>query len=160
MRTYIPYNCLLVQMAARQDNHVYYDEILFSFLSEVQKAGLIFHELLYKIAVSQNPPRQSRHARVVTGLLLSKDETNLTPEDFAQRVAPLVSVSFPEIIDGQKLWIRAVLERWPQSGAKKRVTVLPTELKVGGFEGVVNDQLELSEDQKIVRFKGSLKDTP
>lgn len=53
-KTVMPSNCLLVQVAVQHNQGIHYDQRLFSKLTNMDKAGLIIHELAYYIARQYN----------------------------------------------------------------------------------------------------------
>ena len=74
---YVPRNCLLVQIAVRNNERVYFDEYLFGRMDSLNQASLILHEwayafVIYSLNASEN--NLSAKAREMVGLLISKDE--------------------------------------------------------------------------------------
>ena len=85
-QTIIPGNCLLIQ-AAIQKRDIVTDKVkvsinqtLLSRMTEVHKAALLLHEMLYLIAI-ENLERDSHNTRALVRLVMSKKFEKMSPDE-------------------------------------------------------------------------------
>lgn len=90
--TYLPRTCLLVQVALRVKEQVYFDSYLFSRMSVLDQVTLTLHEWVYAFGLDRNVYLpNSEPVRLAVALIISKDEFEaITPEQLRQRLADVV----------------------------------------------------------------------
>jgi len=118
----LPSKCLLVQIAVRQDNAVFYDDWLFSQLAEQDRLALVLHELAYKIAHNNNHVN-SRAAREAVGIIMAGDGwSELTPWQLHRKLLPLGTFGFSYSAGEREYFVKSI--------HKESVAGLPIEIEL------------------------------
>lgn len=156
---FVPESCLLVQIAVRRDNIVYYDKHLYSKLDKLNSDALVLHELVYKIAVD-NKHNNSRVTRQVVGMLLSE---NSMPQDsllLHKTLKTLGNFWFVDNIDGSPAEIATI--EIEADGSKKILLRKPQVTKIFGIPFFVDPTdkhpLTVSGDGKTYELFASLSE--
>ncbi len=158
----LPSLCLLVQIAVRQENVVFYDRQLFSKLDELNRLALVMHELTYKVATDLNQS-DSRQARAASSLLLSKSEFDgLSPFALNQKLLRLSDYAFPLIAGGQTIWAKRVQEIFNDGSPKSfSLKVDFTHVRVNNWDLAVDStskkySVRLDENHEIHEVYGHI----
>jgi hypothetical protein len=151
----LPNGCLLVQMAVRKSEQVYYDKFLFTKLDETNRAGLVFHELIYKFSV-ENGATNSRHSREVVGLLMGDEWTPLLPIEIHQQLRKIGRFDFPLKYQDQLLWVHEFIEagEW-----FSRLDIKTKEIRIDKFTFQASS-LFFDEAKEIIGVDGRIINHP
>ena len=160
----LPNTCLLVQIAVRKDNLVYYDQRLFERLDELNKLVLVFHELIYKVATDLGQ-RNSSLARQANGLLLSRDTFDqLDGYGVYKALRPFGLFSFPAKLGETQLSICHVFEETANGRPKVFSVAREQQLQLNGIDYLLaasNCQVpsvSLDDNGQIVSMLGTFAD--
>ncbi len=128
----LPSECLLIQVAARISDQVYYDEHLWNKMDELNHTALVLHELIYKIAVDHGD-NNSQKARQIVGLAMSKDEfEQFDAYQVYKKLAPLGSFFSNWNIEGNQVQVQRVVSESDQTGIPNRLIVTPAAITIRG----------------------------
>jgi hypothetical protein len=156
---FLPPECLLVQVAVRQDNQVFYDAYLWNRMDELNRLGLVVHELVYKIGADRSQST-SEKARQIVGLIMSESEL-LQLSGFAlyDRFRSLGDFSFHHQVGASRIEVSKVISEHLNGLPKEVASPEETEIKIGTDRWRVGSSrgsfnLELSDAGLVSSLRG------
>ncbi len=157
---FLPPECLLVQAAVRQDNQVFYDAYLWNRMDELNRLGLVVHELIYKIGADRSQST-SEKARQIVGLILSESELQeLSGFELYERFRSLGDFSFHHQVGSSKIEITKVISQHLNGFPREAIGPEETEVRVGSdrwrlgpTRGAFN--IELTDQGQIQTIRGT-----
>jgi hypothetical protein len=156
---FLPPECLLVQAAVRQESQIFYDAYLWNRMDELNRLGLVVHELIYKIGADRSQST-SEKARQIVGLVMSENELfELNGFELYERFKSLGDFSFIHQVGASKVQVSKVISQHLNGLPKEVISPEESELKIGSdrwrlgpTRGAFN--LELAEDGRVQSMRG------